>query len=280
MHLQYLGHAIANDPIYSNAEAWGPTGGKGGLFKPTLDRPALEETQRLRREMGEKQMEKEKWKVIRSELKATREAAKLQSEVLSEGVAGTEGTEKEFAEKVELPIIPNLTLESLNEEISPDDIDKYSNPTRLHSIINKRGQIKAGFGRADLTSVGDDPERMDHEVPLTEECRVVMAALRIVKDEADGWARWKDQESIDKAKKAEALEAALAERKGEIEGEDSNLEEVEEVDEGDGTFCTNCFVPIVPDPRPDQLFIWLHALRYKTTEWDYQSELPYWSLES
>ncbi|GMM37579.1 bifunctional DRAP deaminase/tRNA pseudouridine synthase [Saccharomycopsis crataegensis] len=31
VHLQYLGHPIANDPLYSNVDAWGPELGKGGL---------------------------------------------------------------------------------------------------------------------------------------------------------------------------------------------------------------------------------------------------------
>lgn len=32
VHLQYLGHPIANDPMYSNPQVWGPNLGKGGVF--------------------------------------------------------------------------------------------------------------------------------------------------------------------------------------------------------------------------------------------------------
>ncbi|KAK9728918.1 DRAP deaminase [Basidiobolus ranarum] len=32
VHLQYLGHPIANDPIYASPEAWGPTRGKGKIY--------------------------------------------------------------------------------------------------------------------------------------------------------------------------------------------------------------------------------------------------------
>lgn len=32
VHLQYLGHPIINDPLYSSPEIWGPTLGKGGEF--------------------------------------------------------------------------------------------------------------------------------------------------------------------------------------------------------------------------------------------------------
>lgn len=37
VHLQYLGHPIANDPLYSNLDIWGPTLGKGGVSKETMD---------------------------------------------------------------------------------------------------------------------------------------------------------------------------------------------------------------------------------------------------
>jgi hypothetical protein len=37
VHLQYLGHPIANDPIYNDVAAWGDKGGKGGLFGDNSD---------------------------------------------------------------------------------------------------------------------------------------------------------------------------------------------------------------------------------------------------
>lgn len=243
--------------------------------------------------MGERQMEVEKARIARRIAKlgsskngsgsATPEIEVEETEVVEEEVeVEGEGEGEEI-----LPIIPNLhlTLEDLKEPISPETIAKYSDPTKLHSIINKRGQIKAGYDRTDLmsSSVGDDPARMDHEIPMSLECKTVMSVLRGIKDESDGWARWKDKEMIEKSKRAEIAEAALEGRLLELSLLDDLTEEEvkeKEEDKGDGTFCPSCFVPLVPDPRPDQLFIWLHALRYKTTEWDYMSEYPYWSLET
>lgn len=243
--------------------------------------------------MGERQMEVEKARIARRVAKlgsrngsgtATPEVEVEEIEILEEEVEGE--TEEVVVEGDEvLPVIPNLklTLEDLTEPIPSETIEQYSSPTKLHSIINKRGQIKAGYDKTDLMSVGDDPARMDHEIPMSIECKSVMSVLRGIKDESDGWARWKDKEMIEKSKRAEIAEAALEGRLVELSLlDDLTEEEVKEKedDKGDGTFCPSCFVPLVPDPRPDQLFIWLHALRYKTTEWDYQSEYPYWSLET
>lgn len=56
--------------------------------------------------------------------------------------------------------------------------------------------------------------------------------------------------------------------------ENEVVEEV--VEEG---VCGECFMPLVVDEPGRQLFIYLHALRYTTTEWDWSSEMPYWALE-
>ena len=40
VHLQYLGHPIANDPLYSNPQVWGPTMGRGGMsdYRPVIEK--------------------------------------------------------------------------------------------------------------------------------------------------------------------------------------------------------------------------------------------------
>lgn len=50
----------------------------------------------------------------------------------------------------------------------------------------------------------------------------------------------------------------------------------EEVEEG---VCAECFLPLLVEEPRKQLFIYLHALRYTTTEWDWSSEMPDWAIE-
>ncbi|BGP52534.1 hypothetical protein JCM8202v2_000089 [Rhodotorula sphaerocarpa] len=49
VHLQYLGHPIANDPIYQNSAAWGESGGKGGVFGSDRGGTAADRAERQER---------------------------------------------------------------------------------------------------------------------------------------------------------------------------------------------------------------------------------------
>lgn len=49
VHLQFLGHPIANDPIYQNTAAWGATGGKGGVFGAERGGTAADRAERQQR---------------------------------------------------------------------------------------------------------------------------------------------------------------------------------------------------------------------------------------
>jgi hypothetical protein len=51
-------------------------------------------------------------------------------------------------------------------------------------------------------------------------------------------------------------------------------------DEVTGPYCRLCGQPLLPDPRPEQLYIWLHACRYRSKAWDVASpSLPEWARE-
>ncbi|KAJ1943085.1 DRAP deaminase, partial [Linderina pennispora] len=55
----------------------------------------------------------------------------------------------------------------------------------------------------------------------------------------------------------------------------------EEIERGEGDrVCDKCSIPAYPDPRPDQLCIWLHAWRYSGPGWSYATELPEWAKEA
>ncbi|KAJ1950017.1 DRAP deaminase, partial [Linderina macrospora] len=55
----------------------------------------------------------------------------------------------------------------------------------------------------------------------------------------------------------------------------------EEIERGEGDrVCDKCSIPAYPDPRPDQLCIWLHAWRYSGPGWEYETELPGWAKEA
>ncbi|GES90577.1 RNA pseudouridylate synthase domain-containing protein 2 [Rhizophagus clarus] len=63
-----------------------------------------------------------------------------------------------------------------------------------------------------------------------------------------------------------------------------NEESLESLEEQSQSFkslgkCEECTIPNFPDPEPDQLFIWLHALKYEVCGCKYETGLPYWAKD-
>ncbi|KAF5357738.1 hypothetical protein D9757_011955 [Collybiopsis confluens] len=44
-------------------------------------------------------------------------------------------------------------------------------------------------------------------------------------------------------------------------------------------YCPECYLPLHPDPDPEMLYIFLHALRYTTSLGMFETEMPHWSRE-
>ncbi|KAJ2955316.1 hypothetical protein NUW54_g14746 [Trametes sanguinea] len=47
----------------------------------------------------------------------------------------------------------------------------------------------------------------------------------------------------------------------------------------DMQYCPECFVPLHPDPKPESLYIFLHALRYTTSLGTFETDMPEWASE-
>ena len=45
----------------------------------------------------------------------------------------------------------------------------------------------------------------------------------------------------------------------------------------DRPFCPECYLPLHPDPKPETLYIFLHAFRYTTSLGCFQTDLPWWA---
>ncbi|KAL2316416.1 Pseudouridine synthase [Schizosaccharomyces pombe] len=46
-----------------------------------------------------------------------------------------------------------------------------------------------------------------------------------------------------------------------------------------GKHCSECGTPLYSDPSPEELGIWLHALKYESKDWSYKTQLPKWALD-
>jgi hypothetical protein len=48
---------------------------------------------------------------------------------------------------------------------------------------------------------------------------------------------------------------------------------------GQASYCLECYLPLHPDLKPEQLYIFLHALLYTTSLGTFEMELPDWAEE-
>ncbi len=65
-----------------------------------------------------------------------------------------------------------------------------------------------------------------------------------------------------------------------LEGAPSDLPETLEEPQGSLKYCPECYLPLLPDPKPENLFIFLHAWRYTTTEWSFKTDMPFWATKA
>jgi tRNA pseudouridine32 synthase len=48
---------------------------------------------------------------------------------------------------------------------------------------------------------------------------------------------------------------------------------------GPQTYCSDCYLPLYSDPKPEALYIFLHALRYTTSLGCFETEMPAWAAK-
>ncbi|SJX62563.1 related to DRAP deaminase RIB2 [Sporisorium reilianum f. sp. reilianum] len=137
---------------------------------------------------------------------------------------------------------------------------------------------------------------------------MIVDAIKGDQDGQEDWARWKDevlfkdmiaQEGLDNVSvpgpngrssrpSDELLKRALQkleQDQGEIPSKGLNCPiDIEtawqkRVREQSSDFCAECKIPLLPDPKPDELYIYLHAIKYWTDEWSFEDALPWWARE-
>ncbi|KAF9462388.1 pseudouridine synthase [Collybia nuda] len=234
VHLQFLGHPIANDPVYSEAKIWGDNLGKGGIdTTPSADRSAPSPPPHM----------------------------KSETEVLG-------------------------SPESLSKApTTPGERTPAVSPAKL--LPRETGQ-----------DIG-----MGSPVPLSSEAVTIITRLRNMKDEDEDWSRWRDV--VFRAKGAltpHGLElkppppSNQRKRGGHAKFVDEALNQKMDlaipiissmeplgnsaaIVQSDNLYCPECYLPLHPDPKPERLYIFLHALKYTTSLGSFHTDMPEWAAE-
>ncbi|KAF6761201.1 tRNA-pseudouridine synthase [Ephemerocybe angulata] len=311
VHLQFLGHPIANDPVYSEKRIWGENVGKNGIDTTPSDErappTAPEHLQSLTAKHGS-------------------------PECLSKDVQNLSLSPSE-----DEPTNTNTTTDT------PETIDAAP-----QVILNKSGKPKEWLKPKPTVPVptatkllpretGDDIG-MGSPVPLSAEAVGVITRLRNMKDEDEDWSRWRDvvfrtkgamnphslvvtppplqrrrirgnkagfvnkppgEEEQEQGASTEvsaegsaegseaattpAVEAAPQYTTEEIKEKIDALEPLPDVNtltEPDAVrFCPECYLPLHPDPKPEKLYIFLHAKKYTTSLGAFETGMPEWAAE-
>ncbi|WFD04870.1 hypothetical protein MVES1_000194 [Malassezia vespertilionis] len=116
-------------------------------------------------------------------------------------------------------------------------------------------------------------ERVGGETGNTEIERV-LTALKGARDDAEGWARWRDDVLYGTLNREMGYESVF------VPG--ANGEPAPPPPDGvepgmDADVCSTCRTPLLTDPKPEELYIYLHAVKYWTDAWVFEDELPPWA---
>ncbi|KAK0549049.1 hypothetical protein OC845_003309 [Tilletia horrida] len=151
-----------------------------------------------------------------------------------------------------------------------------------------------------------DPDRWKQEaggMTGNQAADAVIAAIKLERDSKEDWARWRDEMLFSQLMRREGVEAidvpgangqsvmddpkyllagcpVLSEGSGdgaEEQGAAAKLAGKGAFDSGFGSFCEECKIPLHPDPKASELYIYLHAIKYETDEWSYEDEMPWWA---
>lgn len=262
VHLQYLGHPIANDPIYNNTLAWGKTGGRGGIFEPPA--PRIHPQQ------------------------AADAAMTICSQSDRLAAAGTDAVASGLTSSIETP--SEQSQSSVETGKKPNKAESKALRQRLNALeVSKRKQARSAI--QDVLGGGS-------EASLNEQAVQAITELRKIRDEEDNFARLKDMDRPPMPPVAGVdAESASHSSKSNRKDDDVNGHSISakrglrslsrqtrdtiasqhtasappEADsdpswyvarDEKGEYCKACGIPLLPDPTVEQLQIWLHAIRY------------------
>ncbi|KAH7883344.1 pseudouridine synthase [Phlebopus sp. FC_14] len=252
VHLQYLGHPIPNDPVYCEERIWGPNLGKKGIdVVPSDERFAPAPPPHLQVDNS--------------------------PETLSNGSDDTTHPDSECQPKRKL--LPRETGEDIGMgspvPLSSEAVgiiyrmrnmkDEDEDWSRWRDVV-----FRAKAALAPKVYSRRPPLPPQHrrkrggEINIVEEDSgipsSVVSDVGPEQEAAEGVAQLSVGEALDKLPTMEAPSPS--------------------VDPATGTlYCPECYLPLHPDPKPERLYIFLHALKYTTSLGCFETEMPEWAAE-
>jgi len=271
VHLQYLGHPIANDPVYSETKIWGETLGKGGIdITPSEERSAPEPPPHLK-------LDTEATGSPESLTKPATKHGKQPSAILSMKLLPREtGQDIGMASPVPLSseavgLIRRLrNMKDEDEDWSRwrDVVFRAKGALAPHGLEVKPPPPSNQRKRGGHTKFVDETlnqqarhTKKNVSQPLPESSSSETPTPAQITTPPPQPPQLSDDEVLKRISKMEPL----ADTKAVVHQE--NL------------YCPECYLPLHPDPKPERLYIFLHALRYTTSLGSFETNMPEWAVE-
>ncbi|THH29543.1 hypothetical protein EUX98_g4651 [Antrodiella citrinella] len=295
VHLQYLGHSIANDPVYSEKKIWGENLGKGGLdFTTSTDeRSAPQAPPQFQFTSGDNPESLPTRTPITPSLEAREENNNLNGTGSASATAGSEKPTllpRETGHDIGLASPVPLSAEAVkvitglrNMKDEDEDWSRWRDVVfRAKSALTPKIKVSPLPPQNQRKRGGGGPVKLAKNAKLEEEETLSSEPidnLRPVPEES----RDEDTENteiIEIAQSANQLTSEEVLEKLKVVDGLLAKEAVEtEATTDDMHYCPECYLPIHPDPKPERLYIFLHALRYTTSLGSFETEMPEWAAE-
>ncbi|KAL7277696.1 hypothetical protein ACG7TL_008629 [Trametes sanguinea] len=306
VHLQYLGHPIANDPIYSDPRIWGENLGKGGIdITPSEERSAPQAPSQFQFDAASNpeslhkgtdvhpvqagggsdgESDKPRPKLLPRETGhdiGMGSPVPLSAEAV--GIITRLRNMKDEAEDwgrwrdVVFRAKGKLTPHGVSIPLPPQNKRKRGGPAFSTAEITEMqgepsgAQAANGAGLVDAATTGS-MEPVD-EPPKTQITLEDVAKLSITTPPISETTTPQAESSISPSPSATPIPHYAA--------PDPVITEAASSGPGseDMQYCPECFVPLHPDPKPESLYIFLHALRYTTSLGTFETDMPEWASE-
>ncbi|KAF9550617.1 tRNA-pseudouridine synthase [Agrocybe pediades] len=276
VHLQFLGYPIANDPVYSEKKIWGENVGKGGIdVVPSDNREAPAPPSHLQELVDAQGSPETLNKSGAQATEAPASSAKLLPRETGEDI-GMGSPVPLSAEAVS--VITRLR----NMKDEDEDWSRWRDVVfRAKGLMKPSGMVikppppqnrrKRG-GKAELVSdmvetevepISTPSSEITSPSPTAEADDVALQNLSL-KDEAETEPLAGPQLTVEEAIERVSNAPATG---------------IETVSNGEQIYCPECYLPLHPDPKPEKLYIFLHALKYTISLGEFSTEMPNWAAK-
>lgn len=275
VHLQYLGFPIANDPIYSESRIWGEKIGKGGVDTVPSDErsapappPHLEELTKMDGSPESLRTEKDGKTNNKLLPRETGEDIGMGSPVpLSSEAVGVitrlrnmKDEDEDWSRWRDVVFRAKGALGPHNLVIKPPPPQNRRKRGGNGELMVRETALKEGGGEGEGKETSSSSVQPQGESTQSQG-ETITQSLGEGESSTDSPSQLTTDEVLSKISSMEPAQ------------------DVNTVIQSDNLYCPECYLPLHPDPKPEKLYIFLHARKYTTSFGAFETDMPEWAAE-